>query len=140
VRLAQIDEQYWATFEARALAPPDAAASQSEAALDLAATEDARGATGDAGAGEEVAPALQPPAETASGGETTAGEQTEPEAAEGGDAGAGEEVAPEKPARPIDPEALNRQVGKWAFRIPEHVFNRLSTARSEFLRDQDGTS
>jgi hypothetical protein len=136
VRLAQIDEQYWATFEARALAPPDVAGSQPEAALDLAAAEDAREATGDA------APAPQPPAEAASGGdsETAAGEQTVPEAAEGGDAGAGEEVAPEKPARPIDPEALNRQVGKWAFRIPEHVFNRLSTARSEFLRDQDGTS
>jgi hypothetical protein len=33
---------------------------------------------------------------------------------------------------------MNQRLGKWAYRIPEHLFKRLSTARSELV--QDGAS
>ena len=41
-------------------------------------------------------------------------------------------------AQPLDPDQLNQRLGKWAYRIPEHLFKRLSTARSELV--QTGTS
>ena len=82
------------------------------------------------------------PDETAAadqGEEEAADEEATAEAASEDDAAPADEAA-EAEAAPIDPEQLNERVGKWAYRIPEYLFNRLSTARSQFLADQDGTS
>ena len=63
------------------------------------------------------------------------------DAASGDSAGsASDDASKAEPAPPLDPAQLNQRLVKWAYRIPEHLFNRLSTARSEFVADQDGTS
>jgi hypothetical protein len=126
VRLAQIDDGYWATFDARALPPssPAPAAAASAAQPAASAAGEANPAAADAGDG-------------AAGGDDTAA----PEA--GAESGDQEGSAPDAAAEaepPLDAEQLNRRLGKWAFKIPEHLFNRLSTARSTFVGDQDGTS
>ena len=51
-----------------------------------------------------------------------------------------DEPAAQDAATPLDPEQLNQRLRKWAYRIPEYLFNRLSTARSELVGDEDGTS
>ena len=131
VRLAQIDDQYWATFDARAVAPtPGADSVAAPAEPDASAGTDG-GAPGTATAEQESA--------AAGSDDRTAGDD------QGAQEGGLEEVsldqAPEQErAEPIDPEQLNQRLRKWAYRIPEYLFNRLSTARSEFVREQDGTS
>ena len=48
-------------------------------------------------------------------------------------AGEGEGVQ-EEHAQPLDPDQLNQRLGKWAYRIPEHLYKRLSTARAELVQ------
>lgn len=120
VRLAQIEDGYWATFEARAVAPSNPTAS-----ADTGAAQPTASASDETDAGDGAADAEEP-AEAAAG--------DDPEGSVSDDASKAE------PAPPLDPAQLNQRLGKWAYRIPEHLFNRLSTARSEFVADQDGTS
>jgi Domain of unknown function (DUF4340) len=113
VRLAQIDDEYWATFDASAVAPSSATAAENAIEADA--------------------------------GDRAAGEEDTAEADAGGGSGDQEGSAPDDAAEadsepPLDAEQLKQRLGKWAYRIPEHLFNRLSTARSEFVGDQDGTS
>jgi hypothetical protein len=122
VRLAQIDEAYWATFDARAVAPSAGAAD--------AAAGDEPGAVGGAAA---AAPA-------GAGDQTAAGERDQGERTGGLEEVSLDEPAEQETAAPIDPDQLNQRLRKWAYRIPEYLFNRLSTARSELVREQDGTS
>ncbi|HEX6114474.1 MAG TPA: DUF4340 domain-containing protein [Geminicoccaceae bacterium] len=127
VRLAQIDDGYWAIFDARAVAPTDTTAS------------------GDAGAAQPTASAGAENAGEADVGDGAAGGEAAPQADAGAGSGAQEGSAPADTAEaeaepPLDPAQLNQRLAKWAYRIPEHVFNRLSTARSELVGDQDGTS
>ena len=37
-------------------------------------------------------------------------------------------------------DQLNQRLRKWAYRIPEYLFNRLSMARSELVGDRNSTS
>jgi hypothetical protein len=132
VRLAQIDKEFWATFDARAVAPTQRAAP--------AAAEAKPKATDGAQQGAATAQAAEQQSGSVSNDQTAEGEQDQ-----SGEAGGLEEVsldepAEEKPAAPIDPDQLNQRLRKWAYRIPEYLFNRLSTARSELVQDKDGTS
>jgi hypothetical protein len=122
-RLAKIDDQYWATFDARATAAP------------------APEGTAASGAGPEAQPAEAAAAGAASDQETqaAAGDQAE-SGAEGAAAQGTEEVKLEQTAAPIDPAELGRRLGKWAYQISENLYNRLSTARSELLKGPDSTS
>jgi hypothetical protein len=124
VHLAQIDDQYWATLDARrvepagsapaaATAPPAPAAGQ-QSALAAAAAE--RHSAGPAGGGPDQS-----------------------EQASGGDAAALDPPAGQEHAT-LDPDQLNQRLGKWAYRIPEALFNRLSTARAELVKARDGKS
>jgi Domain of unknown function (DUF4340) len=127
VRLAQIGEEYWATFDARAVAPRDVTPAPADTGA--AAQPSARAA-------EET------PVEAAAGDGAAAGE--DPTEA-GVEAGSGDQTGstPDDAAEaepPLDAEQLNKRLGKWAYKIPEYLFNRLSTARSAFVGDQDGTS
>jgi hypothetical protein len=125
-RFAKIDDQYWATFDARATAPIATAPSEDPAASGSSAAA--------------------PPAEASTAGaasdqgtQTAAGDQAE-SGAEGAAAEGTEEVKLEETAPPIDPAELGRRLFKWAYQISENLYNRLSTARSEFLKGQDSTS
>ena len=136
VRMAQIDDAYWATFDARAVAPADGAASaeRGEAEPQETAEGDQGGAvqaaggaaedSGGSGTGEQVAAGAQAPGDEPGGPEQ----------------GALDEAAEPDTAAQLDPDQLNRRLGKWAYQIPEHLFNRLSTARSELVSDREGTS
>jgi hypothetical protein len=128
VRLAQIEDGYWATFEARAVAPSNPTAS-----ADTGAAQPTASASDETDAGDGAADAEEP-AEAAAGNGTADAASGDPEGSVSDDASKAE------PAPPLDPAQLNQRLGKWAYRIPEHLFNRLSTARSEFVADQDGTS
>jgi hypothetical protein len=121
VRLAQIDDGYWATFDARPIEPAAATAAADEAA---------------SGAETETAP--ETAAEPASD-DTPAAESASAEGA-GARAEGVEEISLEEANEPIDPVELGRHLGKWAYRIPEHLYNRLTTGRSEFVSGPDGTS
>jgi hypothetical protein len=132
VRLAQIDEAYWATFDARAVAPTRGAApAAAEAKPDV--TDDAQQSTTTAEAAE------QDSAGSVSNDRTAEGEQDEGETG-GKQEASVDEPAEEEPAAPIDPDRLNQRLRKWAFRVPDYLFNRMSTARSELVQDKDGTS
>ena len=129
VHLAQIDDQYWATFDARRVAPAQkgGAAPAAEAKPDAPAGE--QGALAAAAAEQQSGPAA---------GDQTAGKQDQ-----SGQAGAARNrrvtSRPRSRARSRStPDQLNQRLGKWAYRIPEHLFKRLSTARAELV--QDGTS
>ncbi|MGH6918541.1 MAG: hypothetical protein ACREJ0_12665, partial [Geminicoccaceae bacterium] len=125
VRLAKIDDQYWATFDARAIAPTGGAAANP--ANQAASGPEAEGQpTQAATASDQDSPA-------------TADDPAESDVAEGAAGQGAEEVELEETA-PIDPAELGQRLGKWAYQIPEHLFNRLSTARSEFLKGQGSTS
>jgi hypothetical protein len=124
VQLAQIGEEYWATFDARAVAPSDPTAAADAGAAQPTASAPSGANSVEAEAGDGAA------------GE---GNTAETEASEGDQEGSAPDDAAEAEP-PLDAEQLNQRLGKWAFRIPEHLFNRLSTARSEFVGDQDGTS
>jgi Domain of unknown function (DUF4340) len=126
VRLAKIDDQYWATFDARAIEPSgDAATSPANEATSASETE---------------APLAQVAAASDQETQATAEDQAESDVAAGAAGPDVEEVDLEEAAAPIDPAELGQRLGKWAYQIPEHLYNRLSTARSEFLKDQDSTS
>jgi hypothetical protein len=132
VHLAQIDDQYWATFDARRVAPTPTGAS-----APAAAQPESSGARQDALA---AAAAAQATAASGAGDQTAGGGQDQ-----GGQTANTEEVsldqpAGQEPAKPLDPEQLNQRLGKWAYKIPEHLFNRLSTARSELVQSQGNTS
>ena len=45
-----------------------------------------------------------------------------------------DQPAGQEPAKPIDPDQLNQRLAKWAYRIPEQLFKRLSTARAELVQ------
>jgi hypothetical protein len=127
VHLAQIDDQHWATFDARRVGP--AAAAPAAEAQPEASAGGEQGALSNAAAEQEAAGS-----QAAAGGQ----EQT-------GQGGNTEEVsldqpAGQEPAKPLDPDQLNQRLGKWAYRIPEYLFNRLSTARSELVQGQGNTS
>jgi hypothetical protein len=134
VRLAQIDDQYWATFDARAVEPSgsSAAAATAEAAPDASAAGQQSALAAAAAEQNSTAPA-------AADQSTAAGRDQSGQASGGEDASldqpAGQEQAP-----PLDADQLNQRLGKWAYRIPEHLFNRLSTARAELVKARDGTS
>jgi hypothetical protein len=128
VRLAKIGDEHWATFDARAVAPTAPTASteggkgkREAAAGEANPIEDAT--ANDAGSEEDSA-------EAGGGGEASSNAE-----AESSDNAAAAEAEP-----PQGPAQLNERVGKWAYQIPEYLFNRLSTARSQFVGDQDGTS
>jgi Domain of unknown function (DUF4340) len=128
VRLAQIDDGYWATFDARAVTPSNATASADGGAAQPGASAGDGANAVEAGAGDDGAGAENPV-------EAAAGE------ASGGQEGSAPDDPSEAGSVPrLDPAQLNQRLGKWAYRIPEHLFNRLSTARSELVGDQDGTS
>jgi hypothetical protein len=127
VRLARIDDGYWATFDARAMAPSSPAPS--------AAAGGAAQPTASAAAAEN--PIEADAGDGAAGGEDTA--EAEAGAGSGEQDGSGPDAAAEAEL-PLDAEQLNRHLGKWAYKIPEYLFNRLGTARSAFVGDQDGTS
>ena len=133
VRLAQIDDGYWATFDARAIAPSDRTASADAGAAQPTASAGGAADAGEAGARDGAAGA-QDPAGAGAGDDAAQPASGDQEAASP-DAASAPESEP-----PLDPAQLNQRLGKWAYRIPEHLFNRLSTARSEFVGDQDGTS
>jgi hypothetical protein len=124
VHLAQIDDQYWATFDARRIAPAHVAG----AAPAAEAKPDAPG--GEQGALAAAAAEQQPA--------TAAGDQTAGKQDQAGQAGAaktaGDQPAGQQAAPPLDPDQLNQRLGKWAYRIPEHLFKRLTTARSELVQ------
>jgi Domain of unknown function (DUF4340) len=133
VRLARIDEAYWATFDARAVAPT------------RGTRPAAAGARPQATDGAQQSATTAEAAEQESAGSVSNDQTAEVEQDQGREAGGLEEVsldesAEEDPAAPIDPDQLNHRLRKWAYRIPEHLFNRLSTARSELVQDKDGTS
>jgi Domain of unknown function (DUF4340) len=129
VRLAKVDDQYWATFDARAIEPTEGAASAPQAEATSGSADEAQSApeagAGSAGDQESEAAASEAAAQGSAGA-------TEPEGTE--------EVQLEEVDPPPAPAELSRRLDKWAFQIPEHLFNRLTTARSEFVNDQDGTS
>jgi Domain of unknown function (DUF4340) len=134
VRLAQIDDGYWAIFDARAVAPSTPTASADAGAAQPPASAGGETSPVQPDGGDGAADAEEP-AEAAVAGDTDADE------ASGAEEGSAPDDASEaQAAPPLDPAQLNRRLGKWAYRIPEHLFNRLSTARSEFVADQDGTS
>jgi Domain of unknown function (DUF4340) len=133
VRLAQIDKEYWATFDARALAP-------SRGAAPAAAAPNPEAATG-AGPGALAAAAASSNAAGPAAGEHAADGKRNQD----GQARDLEDVSLDQPAEheaaaPIDPDQLDQRLRKWAYRIPEYLFNRLSTARSDLVREQDDTS
>ena len=132
VRLAQIDGEHWATFDARGEAPTPEATSATAPAQSEAAAGGSPGAPAAAAAEEER------------GGSEDGAPVAEGEQESSDQAGNLEEVSLDEPgeqeAEPVDPDQLNQWLRKWAYRIPEHLFNRLSTARSELVREQDGTS
>jgi hypothetical protein len=131
VRLAQIDDQYWATFDARAIEPTPSSA---PATAEAAPTEPTAGQQSTLTAAE----AEQSSASPAGGDQTTAAQE------QSGQAGAPEEASLDQAAAQahtkLDPDQLNQRLGKWAYRISEHLFNRLSTARAELVKERDGTS
>jgi hypothetical protein len=122
VHLAQIDDQYWATFDARRVAPGgNAAAAPAQPAKPDAPTGAEQGALAAAAAEQQSG--------AAAGAQTAAAKQDQ----SGQAAGEGE-GAQEEHAQPLDPDQLNQRLGKWAYRIPEHLFKRLSTARAELVQ------
>jgi hypothetical protein len=123
VRLAQIDNAYWATFDAQALGP-----SGSDAA-------DPAAADAQAGSPEETSAAAATAETTTAESDSVAPRPEDDTSAEGV-----EEVSLEETDASPDPAELDRRLGKWAFQIPEYLYNRLTTSRSEFLKDDDGTS
>ena len=125
VRLAKIDDQYWATFDARAIEPTEGAPSAPQAEATSESAEE---------------PQAAPATASASGQETQASEAAAQGSAEATRAEGTEEVSLEEVDEPVDPAELSRRLEKWAYQIPEHLFNRLSTARSEFVTGEDGTS
>ena len=131
VRLAKIGEEYWATFDARAVAPAPGAAP--------AAQPPAEGTAAGAGQEGKLSAAAAEPASAGTDGERTAESGQEPREQAGAQEASQNEPAEEKPA-PIDPDQLNQRLRKWAYRIPEYLFNRLSTARSELAQAQGDTS
>jgi hypothetical protein len=129
VRLAKIDDQYWATFDARAIEPTGGAAANpgNEAAPGAEAEAQPAQAATAAAAGDQ-------------GSQAIAGDQAESDIAAAAAGEGVEEVELEEAAAPIDPAELGQRLGKWAYRIPEHLYNRLSTARSELVSGPDSTS
>jgi hypothetical protein len=120
VHLAQVDNQYWATFDARRVAPAQegGAASAAEAKPDAPA----------GGQGALAAAAAEQQSGSAAG-DQTAGKRDQSSQAAGEGEGAQREHA-----QPLNPDQLNQRLGKWAYRIPEHLFKRLSTARTELVQ------
>ena len=87
----------------------------------------------------------QAAAANSTGSEEASAEAGASDAAGGGassdaEAEASDEAAEAEAKPPLDPAQLNERVGKWAYQIPEYLFNRLSTTRSQFVGDQHGTS
>jgi hypothetical protein len=123
VHLAQIDDQYWATFDARRVAPAEegGAAPVAEAKPDAPAAE--QGALAAAAAEQQSGP----PADQTAGKQDQAGQA-------GAEKAAADQPAGQQGAPPLDPDQLNQRLGKWAYRLPEHLFKRLSTARSELVQ------
>ena len=128
VHLAQIDDQYWATFDARRIAP----AQNGGAAPAAEAKPDApRGRAGCARRRRSGA-AVRAGCRGSDGG----GKQDQGGQAGGQEAAASDQPGQQESAQPLDPDQLNQRLGKWAYRIPEHLFKRLSTARSELVQDR----
>jgi hypothetical protein len=127
VHLAQIDDQYWATFDARGIAPAQngGAAPAAEAKPETPAGVE-QGALAASAAEQQSGPAA---------GGQTAGQQDQ-----GGQTGvaktAGDQTSAQQGAQPLDADQLNQRLGKWAYRIPEHLFKRLSTTRAELVQDR----
>lgn len=123
VRLGKIGEEHWAVFDA----------SKAEPTAEDDTTDDAQS--------REQAPAT---AEQQSPATTSGSAAIAAEARAGSDeAGAADPTAAEagQTAEPtLTAQALNERLAPWAYRIPEHLYNRLTTARSEWLADKDGTS
>jgi hypothetical protein len=132
VRLAKIGEEYWATFDAHAVAPAPGAAPAAQAPAEATA----------AGAGQQgkLSAAAAEPVSAGTDGERTAESGQEPREQAGVQEESQNEPAKDKTAPPTDPDQLNQRLRKWAYRIPEYLFNRLSTARSELVGDRNSTS
>jgi hypothetical protein len=130
VHLAQIDGVHWATFDALAIEPAARRAVDETESADASASPpetEVPAATADPASAETAAATTEDVAE--------GGEDAESEEAEGV-----EEVSLEEADESVDPAELGRRLGKWAYQIPEHLYNRLTTGRSEFVGDRDSTS
>jgi hypothetical protein len=122
VHLAQIGDQYWATFDARRVAPAqEGGAPPADVKPDAPAAE--QGAIAAAAAEQQSGP----PADQTAGKQDQAGQA-------GAEKAAADQPARQQGAPPLDPDQLNQRLGKWAYRLPEHLFKRLSTARSELVQ------
>jgi hypothetical protein len=124
VHLAQIDDQYWATFDARRVAPAreGGAAPAAEAKPDAPA----------GGQGALAAAAAEQQSGSAAGDQTTGKQAQDGQAAV--EKAAADQPAGQQGAQRLDPDQLNQRLGKWAYRLPEHLFKRLTTARSELVQ------
>ena len=130
VRLAQVDDQYWATFDARAIEPiPSSAAAAAAPDTPAAGQQSALAA----------AAAEQNSAAPAGGDQTTAAAEDQSGQGSGVEDASLDQPAGQEHAK-LDPDQLNQRLGKWAYRIPEHLFTRLSTARADLVKERDGTS
>jgi Domain of unknown function (DUF4340) len=142
VRLAKIGEEHFAAFDTEQVEPAVAVTADGEGEAADAAASEAPG-TGD-GAAEsgKTRPAGAQAAESPTR-EATAPEASDDSVSEtAGDESAQETAsnpAEDEPAKP-DATALQAKLGKWAYKVPEFLFNRLTTARGDLVEPKDGTS
>jgi hypothetical protein len=162
VQLAKVGEEHFAAFDAEQVEPAAAVTEDAGGKTGAAAAASgglgvenggARGTgkTGAAGAqaAESPAPASaapEAPETEAAEAETSGTETTAKASDDSASAAAGDELAEKSgsnsgadEARP-DAATLQAKLGKWAYRIPEFLFNRLTTARSDLVQQKDGTS
>jgi hypothetical protein len=122
VQLAEIGDEYWAKFDAGEVEPTD------------------EEGTTDEGQSSEPPPATAEQQSPASSGSAAIAAETSAGSDDSSDAPNQTREETDQAAEPtLTAGALNARLGAWAYRIPEHLYNRLTTARSEWLA-KDGTS
>ena len=128
VRVARIGEEHFATFDVEQVEPAVAEAGTPE---DTSGTApDASGDEGGiAGAGETPPVGPQAAESPATAAETSGEEPAGHSASDQAEDEAGPDAA-----------ALQAKLGKWAYKVPEFLFNRLTTARGDLVEPKDGTS
>jgi hypothetical protein len=134
VGLAKIGEEHWATFDVEQVEPAVAAPADAEGEGTAAAASEASGTEDGGGGGTgETGPAgvqaSESPATAAVGSDGAGNEPAEESASDQG----------EDEAKP-DAAALQAKLGKWAYKVPEFLFSRLTTARGDLVEPKDGTS
>ncbi len=128
VHLAQIDDQYWATFDARRVAPSSerrrGPGVRQRSPMRHAAPSRVRSPPPQRSSSPGRLPATRRPAKQDQGGQAGAAKA------------AGDQTSGQQARSRSTPDQLNQRLGKWAYRIPEHLFKRLSTARAELVQDR----